>query len=175
MRKKKKERPLSEYELRKIKYPYSFRDAIGYKGGKIAGRGLKEPEVAEEYALELLNITSNLLNDNYKIIDCLARFIDDEFCSYGEMELIKNGELISEGIEKWKDYYLKGHGIKKRTVCKDLIDDCVLHMKLEHIKGRPHLLDKDYRITSKRVGRNKGRILKNEFELYSSHGVWNKK
>lgn len=173
----KKQKFRSTYEELKSKYPYEFRDAVGYKGGRIAGTGLKEPEVAEEYALEMLDITRNLLGGNYKIIECLARFIDDEFCSYGEMELVRNSEQISEGIEKWKDYYLKGPGIRKRTVCKDLIDDCVLHMKLEHIKGKPHLIGTSYCIINKKSRGNKGKILKNEFELSSCHsvGVWSRK
>lgn len=178
MKKNKKTRTLSEYEILQIKYPYTFRDSISHEGGIVAGFGLKEPELAESYALELLQIVSNLLENNYKIIECLARFIDDENCSYGEMELIKEGKQISEGIEKWKDYYLKGPGITKRTKAKDLIDLCILHMKLEHIEGRPYLRDTSFYIVNKHKKKNKSKILKNQFELcfgYNNTNVWFKK
>ena len=54
------------------------------------------------------------------------------------MELIKNGKRISEGIEKWNNYYLKGAGLSRRTVNKDLISRCTLHMNLKHVEGKPY-------------------------------------
>lgn len=170
MIKKQKLKSISSYELRKMKYPYSFYDGISYDGATITGFGLKKPEVAEDYALELLNITEKLLEDNYKIIDCMASFSDDDYGSYGEMELIKNGVRISEGIEKWKEYYLNGPGKNKRLKCKDLIDGCTLYMNLEHVKGKPHLSVDSYQIRNKTTKRKK--IIKNEFKLH--HGAFSK-
>lgn len=160
MRKNKKKKFRSTYEERKMKYPHSFYDAIGYRGAKFAGLGLKEPKIAGKYALELLSITSKLLKGNYEIIDCLATFSDDEGCSYGEMELIKSGKRISEGIEKWNNYYLKGPGLSRRTVNKDLISRCTLHMNLKHVNGKPRLTVDSYRIRDTKT--------KSKYELYHS-------
>lgn len=158
--KKRKKKVRSTYEERKLKYPHSFYDAIGYKGAKFAGLGLKEPKIADKYALELLSITTKLLKGNYEIIDCLATFSDDEGCSYGEMELVKNGKRISEGIEKWNNYYLKGAGLSRRTVNKDLISRCTLHMNLKHVEGKPYLTVDSYNIRDTKT--------KSKYELYHS-------
>lgn len=168
MKNKYKKKYVSTYELRKEKYPYSFRDGIN-SGTMFSKTGLKEPAIAEEYMLEFFNITKNLLEGNYKIIDCLATFIDDDFGSYGEMEIVKDGQWISEGIEKWKDYYLNGPGRNKREKCKDLIDICVLHMNLKHIKGKPSLKMDSYWVSNE-TDRIKKK--KNKFHLHNWSGVW---
>lgn len=165
MKRKQKKKYTSSYELMKKRYPYSFYDSIMYKGAKFAGLGLKEPKIAEEYVLELFNITKDLLEGNYRIVDCLATFSDDDYGDYGEMELIKAGEWTSEGIEKWKEYYLNGPGVKKREVSKDLIDRCTLHMNLEHIKGRPFLAVDSYHVSNK-----KDKKKNNKYYLYHRIG-----
>lgn len=163
--KNKNKKYLSTYELMKSKYPYSFSDSIGYKGAKFAGTGLKEPKIAGDYALELFNIAKKLIENNYEIIDCLATFTDDEGCSYGEMELVKNGKQTSEGIKKWNDYYLLGEGRYRREEFKDLISDCTLNMKLKHIEGRPFLSVDSYHITNDTI---KKKIIKSKYKLYHS-------
>jgi hypothetical protein len=135
--------PKLSYVERNKKYPYTFSDAIRF-GPKFAKFGLKEPAIAKDYALEFLEITKNLIEENYDIVDCLVRFVDDEFCSYGEVELIKNGNIVLEDMKKWEDYYLSGKGKARREICKDLIDNCSLHMKLKHKKGRPRLTVNSY-------------------------------
>lgn len=174
--KKQKKKKLSTYEQRKLKYPYSFHDGITLsKETKVAGLGLKEPDVAEDYALELLNITEELLEGNYRIIDCLATFSDDDYGNYGQMELIKNGQRFDDDIERWKDYYLRGEGRRKRDICKDLISRCTLHMNLEHVKGRPFLSVTDYQIwnlSSKEIKSNKSKkkSRNKRFKLHHSMG-----
>lgn len=164
MKKKQKKKYVSTYELMKRKYPYSFYDSI-CSGAKFSGTGLKEPRVAEDYVREFFNITKDLLEGNYKIINCLATFSDDDYGSYGEMELVKNGRWTDEGISKWNEYYLRGPGKDKRERCKDLIARCTLHMDLEHVPGRRYLSVDSYHITEER---DKKKKKKRKFKLYHS-------
>lgn len=120
------------------KYKYSFFDGIIKKDG-VLGIGLKEPKVADKYAIRLLSIVEDILRENYEIKNCKACFSDDDYGSYGEMILIENGNKIISDIERWKNYYLNGDGKKKREIHKDLIYNCTLYMDLLHLKGRPYL------------------------------------
>lgn len=152
---------VSSYNKLKKEYPYSFYDGV-LNGDKYLGFGLKEPKLAENYALRLLEVVEELLEDNYTIVDCKASFSDDDYGSYGEMKLIINGERTRNDIERWNNYYLHGPGKVKRDVWKDLICRCTLHMNLEHKDGKPRLSVDSYHVTNETDKRKK---LKNKFKL----------
>ena len=155
---------MNKNKSQKKEYTHRFCDGVMF-GDAILGLGLKEPKLAGKYALRFLDITENLLEGNYKIIDCKAHFSDDDYGSYGEMQLIKDGKRIVSDIERWNEYYLNGPGKSKREVCKDLIDRCTLYMNLSHITGRPSLSVDAYHVTNET---DKRKRKKHKFKLYHS-------